>query len=253
MTFGQCSVGAGVPIMSLVIRIVPFLILLLSHGLQAADDPMEKGLALYHAAREAAGGGKVLHDIAYDRITELDQKGNKIQIQSSVKIVPPSASRTEVASPAGKTILVFDGKSVINRSAGGQALPQQAADLQRRELARTFALFGPEPAAGTVRYRGQEQVEGKTADVIEMFDVGDTPLRLFLDPATHDVLKRVYVGDAPDGTMAQVEELLSDYKAVGGVRWPHKIRTTRNGKPGPSSILQNVAVNQGLTAAEVIQ
>ena len=211
---------------------------------------MQKGRALYDAAREAATGGQTLRDISYNRVTELERQGRKLQIQSAVKIVLPSASRVEVASPNGKTVLVFDGAAVTNRSAG-QPLPQQAADLQRRELARTFALFGPDPEEGTVRYRGEGEIDGRPVEIIELFDIGDTALRLFLDTETHDVLKRMYVGDAPDGTMAQVEEILSDYKTIGGIRWPHRMRTTRNGQAGPASTISGVQVNQGLTAAEI--
>jgi hypothetical protein len=228
------------------------LVLFFSLTLTAAENPVEKGRALYDAAREAASGGKTLRDITYSRSTQFSNQGKSLTLQSAVQIVLPDASRTEVNAPGGQTILIYDGKSVMNKSTG-QALPRQAADLQRRELARTFALFGPEPAEGTVRYRGEEQVDGRTADVIELFDVGDTPLRLYLDRETHDVLKRMYVGDAPDGTMSQVEEILSDYKAVGGIRWPHKMRTTRNGKPGPSSTVVNVAVNTGVAKADLLK
>ncbi|MCB1019076.1 MAG: hypothetical protein H6509_07280 [Bryobacterales bacterium] len=226
------------------------LLLLLSIPLAAADDPLEKGRALYDAAREAAGGGKALRDISFERVTELQQQDRTIQIHSSVKIVLPDASRTEIETPGGRTVLVYSGGKVRNLT-NGQALPQAAADLQRRELARTFALFGPEPAQGTVRYRGEEQVDGRPTQVIELFDIGDTPLRLFLDAETHDVLKRMYVGDAPDGTMAQVEEYLSDYRAVDGFRWAQHTRTVRNGNAGPTSSLGAIVVNQGLTYADL--
>ncbi len=228
-------------------------LLLASAPLAASDDPIQRGRALYDAARQAATGGQTLHDLSYNRVTELERQGRKLQIQSAVQVVLPSASRVEIASPAGTTVLVYDGNAVINRSAGGQALPQQAADLQRRELARAFALFGPEPAPGTVRYRGEGEVDGRPVQIIELFDVGDTPLRLFLDSQTHDVRKRMYVGDAPDGTMAQVEEVLSDHKTIGGFRWPHAMKTTRNGKPGPASTFSGVRVNQGLAAAEITE
>jgi outer membrane lipoprotein-sorting protein len=231
-------------------RRLPLATLILSASLAAADDPMEKGRALYDAARKAAGAEHAVHDISYERSTQLESQGRKVKVQSSVQVVLPDASRTEVTVPGGTTVFVFDGKSVRNVT-NGQTLPQQAADLQRRELARTFALFGPEPESGTVRYRGQEEVAGKTVDVIELFDVGDTPLRLYLDRDTHDVIRRVYVGDAPDGTMAQVEETLSDYQAVDGVRLPHSIRTKRNGKAGPSSTIANVVINQGLSKADI--
>ncbi len=231
-------------------RLLPLFVLAFSLTVSAADDPLGKGLALYDAARQAASQGKALTDISYDRTTYFERQGRKIQVQSGIKVVLPDASRTEVLTPGGKTILVFNGSSVVNVSSG-QTLPADAAALQRQELARTFALFGPEPKEGTVRYRGEEEVAGRTVDVIELFDVGDTPLRLFLDRETHDVLKRMYVGNAPDGSMSQVEEILSDYKTVNGIRWPHEIHTTRNGQAGPSSTIMNVLANQGLSKADI--
>ena len=180
----------------------------------------------------------------------LERDDKRYQIRSKVQVVLPNASRVEIEATTGRTVLVYDGKAVTNRTAG-QALPTQAADLQRRELARAFALFGPRPGEGTVRYKGEGEVGGRTVEIIELFDVGDTPLRLFLDAETHDVLKRMYVGDSPDGTMAQVEEVLSDYRNVGGIRWAHAMKTTRNGQAGPTSTFSAVQVNQGLEAAEI--
>lgn len=214
---------------------------------------MVKGRALYDAARQAAAGGKTLRDIAYERTSVVSRGEDSVRVASTVAVVLPDKSRTEIVAGAAPTVLVFDGESVVNRSAGGMKLPPQVADLQRRELARMFALFGPEPEQGTVRYRGEDEVNGRAVDVIELFDLGDTALRLFLDRETHDVLKRKFVGDAPDGSMAQVEEFLSDYRTVGGFRWPHSIQTKRNGREGPKSTMRGVKVNQGLTAAEVLK
>jgi hypothetical protein len=63
----------------------------------------------------------------------------------------------------------------------------------------------------------------------------------------------MYVGDTPDGSMSQIEEFLTDYKTVGGVRWPHKLRVMRNGQAGPSSTFMNVVVNQGLSKAAIVK
>ena len=234
-----------------VIRSLPLLAVLASLPSFGSDDPIAKGRALYDAARQAATGGQALRDISYDRVTKIKRQDDTVVVQSSVQIVLPATSRTEMRAGGAATVLVFDGESVRNLSAGGRALPAKAADLQRRELARVLALFGPEPAEGTVRYRGKGEVDGRPVEIIELFDVGDTALRLFLDRETRDVLKRMYVGDAPDGSMAQVEEYLSDYKTIGGIRWPHSMRTTRNGQPGPSSRLTGVQVNQSLSASEI--
>lgn len=236
-----------------VTRFFPVFVLLTALPSLASDDPMAKGRALYDAARQAATGGQTLHDISYQRIALIRRAKDSVRVTSAITVVLPNTSRTEMVAGAAPTILVYDGKSVLNLSAGGAKLPPRVADLQRRELARVFVLFGPEPAESAVRYRGEDEVEGRPVDLIELFDVGDTALRLFLDHETHDVLKRMFVGDAPDGSMAQVEEFLSDYRTVGGFRWPHAIRTVRNGKSGPKSTISAVKVNQRLTGAEILK
>ena len=96
-----------------------------------------------------------------------------------------------------------------------------------------------------MRFLREEVVDGRETEVIELNDVGDMPLRLFVDTESQDVVKKMFVGDTPSG-MAQVEEFLSDFRNVGGYRFPLTKRVLRNGALAVESTISNMKVNVGL-------
>src|SRR5690606_25682761 len=152
---------------------------------------------IYLAAREKAGGAKpaTLIDYAYDVVTTLPAGDNQVDVHGSVVVIVPDLIRQELQTPQGLTQLFFDGNSAWQVLGGKRRdLPNEAALLQRAELERRHILYGSLPAKELVRYRREEQVEGRTADVIEIIDVGGAPLRLYVDRDTKDVIKQVYVG-----------------------------------------------------------
>ncbi len=229
----------------LVIRCL--LVALLALPLPAEQDPRARGWEIYQQARAAAGPGEPLRDYSFEQVSALERPDGVITVSSRMQSVVGKAQRLEVDAQGGVIAMVVDGDQGWRGSAvGKQPLPPDAVALQHKEDARTTALAGPEAEQGSVRFREEARVDGRIADVIELFDVGGAPLRLFVDRQTKDVLKRVYVGDAPDGTMAQVEEFLSDYREVDGFRWPHAKRVVRNGREASKSTLKNVRLNQGL-------
>ena len=132
-------------------------------------------------------------------------------------------------------------------------LPNEAAALQRAELARRHILYGDLPAKELVRYRREEPVDDRIADVIEIIDVGGAPLRLYVDRESKDVVKHVYVGDIPGGGMAQVEETQSDFIDTDGFRFATKRAVVRNGTPARTSVLSNIRVNSGVKREIVLR
>ncbi|MBI1356730.1 MAG: hypothetical protein GC160_20510 [Acidobacteria bacterium] len=233
-------------------RVAVFLFLALP--LAAAQGDRARGWEIYQQARAAAAHGKTLADYSFERVTQLEREGRTLRITSRTQAIPGKAQRIEVESQAGVVTMVVNGDQGWRSGMGAkQNLPPDAVALQRKEDARTAALYGPAVEEGSVRFREETSVNGRPADVIELDDVGDTPLRLYVDRETHDVLERVFVGDAPGGKMAQIEEFLSDYRDVNGFRWPFAKRVVRNGEEANSSTLSNVQLNQGLTVQQLTQ
>lgn len=220
-----------------------------------AADP--DATAIYLAARERAGGGSEpgrLVDYAYDLLLTLPAGDSEVQIRGSVVVILPDLVRQELETPQGPTQLVFDGGDVWQVLGGKkQALPAEAAALQRAELARRHVFFAELPPVQLIRYRREDQVGGRTVDVIEIIDVGGAPLRLYIDRESKDLLKQVYVGDVPGGGMAQVEETFSEFVDVEGMRFATRREVVRNGEPGRASVLSGIRINANIRRDIVLQ
>lgn len=236
-------------------RITPvFLALLLVFPLLGEQDAQQRGWEIYQQARRAAGPGEPLRDYSFEQVATIERDGNVYNVVSRVQTIAGQAQRLEVDSQGGVITMLVNGDQGWRGSAvGKQPLPPEAVELQKKEDARITALLGPEFQKGSVRYRSEDEVDGRPADVIELSDVGGTPLRLFIDRQSKNVVKRMYVGDAPNGMMAQVEEFLSDYRDIDGYRWPHAKRVVRNGAQASKSTVRNVRLNQGLTVEQLTQ
>lgn len=221
-------------------------------GRAAEPDPWN----IYLAAREQAGGARPgsLTDYSYDVVTTLPAGESQVDVHGSVVVIVPDLIRQELQTPQGLTQLFFDGTSAWQVLGGKRRdLPNEAALLQRAELERRHILYGPLPAKELVRYRREEQIDGRMADVIEIIDVGGAPLRLYIDRDSKDVVKHVYVGDIPGGGMAQVEETQSDFVDVDGFRFASRRAVVRNGKPARTSVLSGFRVNSGLKREIVLR
>ncbi|MFL5527520.1 MAG: MBL fold metallo-hydrolase [Gemmatimonadaceae bacterium] len=82
----------------------------------------------------------------------------------------------------------------------------------------------------TLRGLGQRQVGGRLSDVISFADADGTLVTLYVDRATHLVLRSEVLGDDPTRGDQAIPTDYSDYRLVKGIRWP--FRTHRDG-PGP--------------------
>ena len=132
-------------------------------------------------------------------------------------------------------------------------MPASLVDRYRQELDRSHILLLPPSPKDTIWFLRQEEVAGRLADVIELRDAGGLPLRLFVDVETRDVVKKVFVGDTPDGSMAQVEEFYINFQDVGGYPWPFYKKVVRNGKPATEGVTLDMQVNVSLTERTILK
>lgn len=243
------------PLSSAVLFIVTAaLVLPATAAADGLEDAAKKGWRIFQEARKAAGAaGREVRDYSFDALTRVETPQGAVEIRSRVQFILPAFFRQDVESPSGPMTLIFDGDKAWQVASGGRRdLPQSAAALQRQELERTHILLGAAPEPADIRFRREETVEGRPADVIEIADVAGVPLRLFVDQESKDVVKQMWVGDTPSGGMAQIEEFYYKFVTAGGVRWPSEKRVLRNGAEVQHNVRSGFVVNQGLMRDQLL-
>jgi hypothetical protein len=85
----------------------------------------------------------------------------------------------------------------------------------------------------------------------EISDQAGNSVRFELDSSGLP-LKRIFSSVGPAGPV-EMEETLSDWRDVDGVRLPHKSVLTQGGKPAAESTIQEWKLNGGLKPEELSQ
>jgi len=227
----------------------------------AADepDPKERAWEIYERARERVGAGppaEPVRDYTFDLVTRTNnpkEKDKQLELISRGFFLSPNLVRQEIQVPNAKIIVVFDGTKAWQMLPGDvRYLSDDASTQIKADLARSNLFLMKSPPRDQIRFLREEEVDGRMSEVIELNDVANMPLRLFVDKETGDVIKKMFVGDTPTG-LAQVEEFYSDFRTIDGYRWPFVKRVLRNGKFALEATTQNMKFNVGFTKADVTQ
>jgi len=126
---------------------------------------------------------------------------------------------------------------------GPQVKEMKSALFRMRE---TLLLSAGQPGR-TVNFVQQDEVDGKTASVIEISSADAGSIRLWVDSESGGVVKSVHQGSAGDGP-AEIEQVYSDYREVDGIRIPFKTQVNQGGKEVAALALTEVVYNSGLDA-----
>jgi outer membrane lipoprotein-sorting protein len=223
----------------------------------AEDDPKERGWEIFQQAREAVGAGAdgvPLRDYVFELHTKAATPDGEVERRSKGLYLHPGLVRQEIDDPKAKIVVVFNGEKAWQVVPGDiHYMSDALAKRYKQELDRSHVLLLPPPPRDSIWFLKQEEVAGRQTDVIELREVGGPPLRLFVDVETHDVLKKMFVGDAPGGGMAQVEEYFSNFQDSGGYRWSFYKRVVRNGKVATDTTTLSLEVNTGLTESDIVR
>lgn len=230
---------------------------ILAGSVAAEDDARERGWEIFQQARAAAGvkaDSVPVKDYVFELQTKALTPDGEVQRHSKGYYLHPGLVRQEIDDPKAKIIVVFNGDKAWQIVPGDiHYMPDALAKRYKMELSRSHVLLSPPPPRDSIWLLNKEEVEGRQTDVIELREVGGPPLRLFVDSETHDVLKMMFVGDAPGGGMAQVEEYFSNFQESGGYRWPFHKRVVRNGKVATETTTMSLEINTGLTESDIVR
>lgn len=91
----------------------------------------------------------------------------------------------------------------------------------------------------------QRTVNATGAHTVEISDKENNWIRLTLDPSTGLIDRVTYRGAGMAGP-TEIEAVYSDWKPVGGVRFPHHIKISQGGKPAAEVAVTGYELNSGL-------
>jgi predicted Zn-dependent peptidase len=211
-------------------------------------DPAREELGRQVVSRmvEALGGSASVGKVRSARVrsaVSLHTPGGAMEAQASTLYRVPDGVRSEMTF-FGQTMVSCVTPSDAWRSRAGEVtdIPgderrEQAADLERD----LFLLAYPAVARDYV-LQGLGERDGLAA--VEVRGPSGSPFTAFFDPASGLPAKVSYDGSNPmTGESARITEEYSDFRAVAGVKRPHRIVTSVDGTVFAESSVTELTIN----------
>ena len=159
----------------------------------------------------------------------------------------PNLMRQETVFPAGTLVAVFDGRRAWTAnpyldSSAPREVTGPALDLAREQADFDGLLVDYKAKGHTVELAGPETANGRPAYRITLTKKNGLKHDFVLDAETAIEIKSVtFVSDT--GRLAALETELSDYRPVGGVMVPFRIRDFVDGKLISELVVQQVELD----------
>lgn len=213
----------------------------------AAGPPQPKGAALLAKMAEAMGGESSfasIKDMTQKAELNLDPSAGGLKVSETELWLAPDTYRDENVLPFGKVVTYFDGRT------GWAASPKGVTDLPAEERKQMdLELFRNWPRLLASAQDPNRQIKDEDNGTIRVSDKAGNSVVITIDPATGLPLSQTYAEGGPAGQ--DVLETYADWQDTNGVKLPHKITITQNGKHFADVKVVSVAINQGLTAEQL--
>jgi outer membrane lipoprotein-sorting protein len=198
-----------------------------------------------------AGGGKKI----YEGILDLTMIGSVEMAQQGIQGTlimykkEPDKRRVDLDTLGMVIIQAYDGQTGrwTNPQTGNvEEMSEQDTLSMARQSLPLVANIEPEKYGITFTYKGKERVDDRDYHVLEQaYKDGYTLLR-YVDAETYltGITRSTRTG--PQGVEIQVEQIMSDFREVGGMILAHSIVTYYNGEVFSEITLKEVKFNTGL-------
>ncbi len=212
----------------------------------AGADPasLQRGKQLLERAQQVVGGADrlaAIKDASFTSQVQLDASAGGLKAKVRTRWLQSGHFRQEVELPFGKLTTYSDGASGWTATMqGDRPLVGNPMKQARGYLFRAYAglLLSDRNPGRTVNSPAE--------NVIEITGKEGESVRIAVEPSTGLPVRESY----NDG-QANLEEALSDYREIGGVKFPFKIEIFQNGKKFSEAVFEEVKVNSGATAEEL--
>ncbi|MEK7407881.1 MAG: pitrilysin family protein [Acidobacteriota bacterium] len=210
----------------------------------ATPEATARGKAILAKVRDAMGGPalKAIKEYTSVATLVLSTPQGEFSMKQGATHNLSGKMLSKIQTPMGEIVSGYDGQ------AGWMKTPQGVRDLpasEQAEVAGTFfrdtvsLLQNFESGALTVQSLG-------TDDGVAVEDPArKLQVKLYVDPATNLLVKKSYTA-ALMGAPGAIDEIYSDYREAGGVKFPHKVVLNREGKKIGEQTVTEIKINPGL-------
>ena len=217
----------------------------------ATPEATSKGNALLRAARQAMGGAALMgvNQLTTAANLTISTPQGDMSVKTEATLSYAGRLLNKMSTPMGEMIQGYDGQTLWMKTPQGvrELSASQKSDVEASFFRQTTSLLQNFDKPGyEVQALGPAQVDGKTAEAVAVSDpVRKLQVKLWIDPASHVVVKKGYTGSLM-GPPSEVEEVYSDYREIGGVKMPFKLILFRNGKKFGEQTNTEIKINPGV-------
>ncbi|MFH1143020.1 MAG: pitrilysin family protein [Candidatus Eisenbacteria bacterium] len=220
---------------------------------EATSESLAQGLALLRAAAQAHGGPALaaVESVRMKAGGTVSMMGNTITVSMEELHVVPER-RWQKVNIGGMFELTeaIDGDRGWAKSPGGvedRAGEDLAKDKQ--DLLREFEYFLTRYEGMGWQALGPQELDGQAYPAALAREVPIQEWIVYFDPGTHLVKAMEYRGQGPQGAPAHIQAFFSDYREVGGAKWPFERKILVDGEEFFSIVVESIDLNGPVDAA----
>jgi outer membrane lipoprotein-sorting protein len=195
----------------------------------------------------ARGGLDKMKAISTVRMSGTATIGPGIQAPVVLQLKRPGEVRMEITVQGKALVQATDGKTAWTISPfEGSSDPQTVSAEDAKDLDEQADFDGPlvdyKAKGHSVELIGKEDFEGSPVYKVKLTLKGGDVQYIYIDADSFLELKET-TKRTQQGKEIELESYPSNYKAIGGVLFPHAIETKANGQPAFQVTLDKIEVN----------
>lgn len=218
----------------------------------ATAETKARGMQLIQAAAEAVGGRAAL-----DAVKDMDSKGpvtlsiqgNALKAESEELVLYPDKYKMVLNTPMGQIVQAHDGRIAWMQQGPNtrDVPPAMAAEMAKSVIGTANIGLLRAALEGKAEVSALDPVEqdGKKMNAA-LWKQGDFSVKILFDPETKRIAKVSYRSIGMQGTPADFEMLVGDYRESGGVQLPFQQTVYQNGEKFADISYTERKVNTGI-------
>jgi len=219
---------------------------------EATPQAIARGKQLLSQARDSVGGLERLRQLKdYTMASELTlttpQGQFSMQTETTVNLQGRMLSR--MTTPMGEISQGYDGQTAWMRTPQGvrEVPSSQRGEVENSFFRETMRLLRDFESAGViVQALGEQELQGKKVQAVAIReDARKFQVKLYVDPDTNLPAGKSYTA-ALMGAPGEIQEVYSEWRETGGLKWPARTQLYRDGQKIGESLVREVKVNPGL-------